>query len=303
MAEEHEVRAWESHQLRASSPDGTRAVWLSHEVVAEGPTWADRSLHVQFLAFERDGPTTAARSDHRWIEMDRIFRGPQLQGPSGRFEPGAAQGAIGALSWDLVSAGGLPPIRHLPHEFLYGASRSNNKLVTPQPCLKVAGVVGLPDGRWDLDGWVGCRTHLWGQDAGSRSGWLACHRWGDGAQRAVEGFVGETQLGEVGVMVVAGPERAHWVRRGELVGDPATELTSSRGVFSVSARAERLVSLRSPAPGGSVHRRVSPFASVELRTPRGTQTSHSGGLEFFDSDPPASAWPPEGEHSALVEQI
>jgi hypothetical protein len=302
MAEEHEVRAWESHQLRASSPDGNRAVWLLHDIVADGPTWAERTVQVQLLAFERDGAVHAARADYRWNDMTRLFRGPQIEGPSGHYEPGAAKGQIADTAWDLVSAGGLPAIRHLPHDFLYATGRSNNKLVTPQPCLKVAGTVDLGETRWELDGWVGSRTHLWGPGVGARAGWLACHRWSDDAQRALEGFVGNTGLGELAVMVLEGPESAHWVRRGELVGSPPQELRSSRGGYTLSARAERLLSLRTPAPGGDVHRRVSPFASVELRSPRGTADSQCGGLEFLEEQaPPAHAWPPaDYDGSALA---
>ncbi len=304
MAEEHEVRAWESHQLRATSPDGKRALWLSHEIVADGPTWSDRNVIVQLIAFERDGCTRVARSDHPWSDMKRMFRGPQIEGPSGRFEPGAARGAIGELRWDLVSAGGLPPIRHLPHDFLYFARQNNNKLVTPQPCLKVAGTVDFATEHWKLENWIGCRTHLWGPDTGSRTGWMACHSWDDGAQRALEGFVAETGLGDLAVMVLAGDESAHWIRRGELVGDPPTGLRSARGGYSLSTLAEGLVSLRSPAPGGEVHRRVWPFASVELRTPRGQQTSQCCGLEFLEPGPPDEAWPPpDWDGTPIVAEI
>lgn len=292
MAEEHEVRAWESHQLRASSPDGERAFWLLHDIVADGPTWADRTVHVQLLAFSRTDGVHLARADYRWSDMTRLFRGPQIEGPCGRYEPGAAKGAIVDCSWDFVSAGGLPPIRHLPHEFLYATGRGNNKLVTPQPCLKVAGVVNVAGETWELENWVGSRGHLWGPRVGG-AGWLACHRWDDGSQRALEGLVGASGFGQMAVVVLEGPESAHWIRRGELTGNPHDGLRSSRGGYALSARADRLISLRAPAPGGDAHRRVTPFASVELRTPRTTATSQVGGLEFLDeTTPPDHAWPP-----------
>ncbi|MCP4809782.1 MAG: hypothetical protein GY913_25185 [Proteobacteria bacterium] len=309
VADTAENTAYESHYLKANSPDGKRAFWIRHVLVCDGPTWAERYWEIWFLAFERGGRTWVGKAEYRWSQMEEILDGPTLSGPDVQFGPRRAVGKLGDMSWELVLGGGNP-IRHLPVELLYSTG-GNTKVMTPASGLRFAGEITLSDEVWPIDSWVGCRGHNWGDDYGDQYAWIAAHVWDDKAERSVEGFTGVLDaplLGDTVVsrIVVKGAETASWTRPG-LFSD--NRLSSKGGRFAVAAHADSFVNLRYRSPSGDVLCRCTKFADVELDTPSGKRTSNCGELEFVDRSvaPGADAHPPaswsmetDGVYNAVV---
>ncbi|HJN73273.1 MAG TPA: hypothetical protein QGF58_04990 [Myxococcota bacterium] len=290
VADEAENTQYESHYLKANSPDGERAFWVKHTLVCAGPTWAERIWEVWFLAFERGGRTWVNKAELRWGQMEAILDGPCLVGPGVRFDPTRSVGKLGSIEWELILGGGVGPIRHLPIEALYRGR--NTKVLTPASCLRFAGEVRLGDETWPIDSWVGCRGHNWGEDYGQRYGWVATHVWDDGAQRSVEGFTGLASAPLVGQTLVSrviakGADTASWTRPGTWPAAPGAHAvrfqSSGGGSLSAEAAAGEFVHLRYRSPSGAdVLCRCTKFASVRFEGPSGVSTSRCGELEFVD---------------------
>lgn len=302
VADAVENTHYESHYLKANSPDGQRAFWVKHTLTCEGPTWAERIWEIWFLAFERGGRTWVAKAEYRWAEMERILEGPRLVGPGIQFDPARSIGKLGAIEWELILGGGLGPIRHLPMESLYRGK--NTKVLTPAASLRFAGEIRLGDEVWPIDSWVGCRGHNWGDDYGERYAWLATHVWDDKTERAVEGFTGVANAPLVGETLVSrvvakGQDATSWTRPGSWPGSSGSHATrfesSGSGSVSAEATAGDFVHLRYRSPlGGDVLCRCTKFASVRFDGPSGTVTSNCGELEFVDRTLPVpdEALPP-----------
>ena len=283
VADAAENTAYESHYLKANSPDGQRAFWIKHVLVCDGPTWAERNWEIWFLAFENGGRTWVAKAEYRWSEMEAVLDGPDLIGPDLRFTPTRSLGKLGPIEWELVLGGGNP-IRHLPLDVMYAGS--GTKVLTPASGLRFAGELRLGDEVWPIDSWVGCRGHNWGDDYSDKYAWIAAHVWDDQQERSVEGFtgvldapiVGDTTVSRV---VVKGADQASWTRPGRFSDN---RLSSSGGRYAVRAEADdsAFVHLRYNSPSGPVLCRCTKFAHVELTTPGGTRTSDAGELEFVD---------------------
>lgn len=294
VADAAENTAYESHYLKANSPDGQRAFWIRHVLVCDGPTWAERVWEIWFMAFERGGRTWVSKAEYRWSEMEAILDGPELIGPNLRFSPTRALGVLGDIEWELVLGGGNP-IRHLPLDLLY-ATGKNTKVLTPASGLRFAGEIRLGDEVWPIDSWVGCRGHNWGDDYSDQYAWVSAHVWDDGAERNVEGFTGVLDAPLLGERVVSrvvskGADEGSWTRGGLF---SQNELTTAAGGWSLKARADTFISLCYRAPGGQVLYRATKFADVELTTPNGSRTSQNGELEFVDRSqaPGEDAHPP-----------
>jgi len=291
VADEAENTQYESHYLKANSPDGQRAFWIKHTLVCEGPTWAERIWEIWFVAFERGGRTWVSKAEYRWSEMEQILEGPKLVGPGITFDPTRSLGKLGGIEWELILGGGIGPIRHLPVESLYRGG-SNTKVLTPAASLRFAGEIRLGDEVWAVDSWVGCRGHNWGDDFGSRYAWIAAHVWDDGAERAVEGFTGLASAPLVGETLVSrvvakGADCDSWTRPGSWAGDSRFE----SGRLSAEASPGDFVKLRYRSPlGEDVLCRCTKFADVRF----GSATSQNGELEVVDRSVPcpADALPP-----------
>ena len=296
VADEAENTQYESHYLKANSPDGQRAFWIKHTLVCEGPTWAERIWEIWFLAFERGGRTWVNKAEFRWAEMESILEGPRLVGPGIRFDPSRSVGELGSISWELILGGGVGPIRHLPLESLYRGGR-NTKVLTPAASLRFAGEIRLGGEVWPIDSWVGCRGHNWGDDFGDRYGWLATHVWDDGAERAVEAFIGVASaplLGEtlVSRVVAKGADVTSWTRPGAWPAPQGAHATTfDSGSLTADAAEGDFVRLRYRSPlGQDVLCRCTKFANVRFQA----ATSSNGELEFVDRSLPcpADALPP-----------
>lgn len=246
---------YESHYLKANSPDGRRAFWVKHTltVLHDGR----RVLQLWLVRFTRGEPAEAWSETRTWDGLS-LGPGPRIVGSDLDFAADHARGP----RWDLRFAGGSPVV-HLPRIF-YAAWVPTTKILTPAAACRFDGEVG----DWSVDGWVGLRGHNWGRRHTYRYTWLAVS---DGPA-PLEGFVVQPFPSTPTFGVLAGERRR--IGLGTFHPD-RFELT---GVVAV-APPESFVTLEYLSPEGHTTAcRCTKFAEVHVD---GVLRSRDGELEFM----------------------
>lgn len=291
-----EDRYYESLSVIACGPDAERAVELRLAVASRGPTWAERTVEFSILAMDRGGQAWFSVERFRWNQW-AMRRGLLLEGPGIKFTPNHCKGQLGESSWDILTGGGSSSLPLLPGRWrMYREGAQHLRQYTHQANLKLAGELQLSGQVWDLEGWIGHRPHVWGEEVPASTR-LAVHAWQDESVRALEAAVGPLDIGpglspdlaQRGVYRSPEGER-RWMRLAEAV-TPGQLSLNGRGL-SVSAQASDLLSIRSLGPHGDLHRQVSPFARVQVEG-RFQAGSESGWLEHISHDAGSAPFPPQ----------
>ncbi len=188
----------ESWFLRANHPTEPRAIWVKATILCSSAGVAVAEAWCSLFDGER---TQAARQT---VPLDQASYTPQrieVAQTSWQLD-GAAQGAIGELSWDLrwEPIQGLgEPLCLLPTRRLVDAPLPKNKLLTPVPAARFSGRVGWGDQSWELDGWPGMQGHNWGAAHAPEYAWGHCLFMDAQGEpfAVVEGASGRIKLGPV----------------------------------------------------------------------------------------------------------
>ena len=213
-----------------------------------------------------------------------------------RFGPASVSGSAAAgahsAAWELTVADAAPPLRHLPHPWLYGAPLPRTKLESPAPSARLSGVVEADGRRLELDGWPGMIGHNWGAQHAER--WLWLHGIAfDGAPDAwLDVAVGRVRIG---------PATTPWLANGALHArrpPPGARRRARAGRprrapgrgdvllgdvrIHVSAALEQTIAwVYADPPGGEHHSANCSIAALEVEFGgRRLQTAHGGVYEL-----------------------
>lgn len=292
---------YESHYLKANAPDGSGALWLKHNVLRPRPELGAPAVAEFWLVLW--GPDRRPRAYKRVVALDRVELGRDrvsYRTDDLVFDPTRAEGRIGEVSWQLALRDELPPLRHLPEDWMYRARFPRKKLVTGSPRLVLSGTVRTPDGTVDVTGWVGHRNHNWGSEHAFRYAYGACNVWEDGADLTVEGFTVQVRL--VGPLrspwltMIVGLDSGRWFGPDDLAGVLRSRgrvawprwVATGPGPTTVRMVADpaTVVGLRYLHPDGQVsYCYNTKFAEVEARIGGVSHRSGAGELEFLFPGP------------------
>jgi hypothetical protein len=183
---------YESNYLKANSPDGRRAVWLKHNLLR--PTSGESKVELWAIAFEVDRAPRVYKRELPFDAVTMADRGVAFAGRGVSLAPTHARGQIADARWSLTLTGGLPPLYHLPHAWMYTAGFPKKKLLTPAPNLRFDGEIHWGAEAWPVAGWVGLRGHNWGTEHAWRYAYGNCSAWDDGIDRTFDGFSAKIRI-------------------------------------------------------------------------------------------------------------
>ena len=281
---------YESYYLRAVDPDAARGVWIRNTVLRR-PGGAPAGSLWCTVWDAAAGPPVAVKAT-----PGVAVPGDWLEIAGARFGPGAVSGRATAgphaAAWDLTVDDAAPPLRHLPHPWLYTAPLPRTKLESPAPAARVSGSVEADGRRLELDRWPGMIGHNWGSQHAER--WLWLHGIGfDGAPDAwLDVAIGRVKIG---------PATTPWVANGALHADGRTRvLGGMRAPVAVEARPgtaevslgdvrirvsapldQTIAWVYADPPGGEHHSANCSIAALEVEAGgRRLATAHGGVYEL-----------------------
>jgi hypothetical protein len=281
---------YESYYLRAVDPAAPRGVWIRHTVLRR-PGGAPAGSLWCTVWDAAAGPPVAVKSTPG-LAVARDW----LETAGARFGPGAVSGRATAgphgAAWDITVADAVPPLRHLPHEWLYRAPLPRTKLESPAPAARLSGTVEADGRRLELDGWPGMIGHNWGSQHAER--WLWLHGIGfDGAPDAwLDVAIGRVRIGRTttpwianGALHVDGRRHGLGGLRAPVEVDARPgEATVTLGEVRIHARApleQTIAWVYADPPGGEHHSANCSIAALEVRTGgRTLATAHGGVYEL-----------------------
>lgn len=203
---------YESFYIKAAQPGGGRAIWIRHTIHQRPGEAASASLWFTLFDADADGP----RATKQTVGPDGLAfpTGAYIQVADAVLEPGKARGSAASesltASWDLTFADDSEPLRHLPHEFMYGAKLPKTKFLSPYPAATFAGTVRVGDDELEVDAWPGMIGHNWGAEHAERWVWIQASDLG-----GVEGDFIDIAAGRIKVAGMTTP----WVANGCIVLD------------------------------------------------------------------------------------
>jgi hypothetical protein len=165
---------YESFYVKATLPEGGRALWLRH--THHKRPGEDGTASLWLTLFDADAPGPRA--------VKATFPASELSAPDGsylrldgaEFEPGRARGEIATreleASWDLTFSDRAGPFRHLPYERLYDAPLPRTKFLSPHPAAVFDGTLTVGADRYEIEGWPGMVGHNWGAEHAERWVWI-----------------------------------------------------------------------------------------------------------------------------------
>jgi hypothetical protein len=301
---------YESHYLKANSPDGRRALWLKHTLLR--PLDAPAIAEFWAVCFERGQPPIVVKREVAWGRLLLNPKEVEIEADGVRLTSHHASGALADVSWSLRVSGGLAPLMHFRHDWMYTGGFPKKKILTPAPNLRFDGELQVGGQTWAVDGWRGIRGHNWGAEHAWSYAYGSCNLWDDGAERAVDGF---------SARVLAGGRRMPWlsavvghnpfVRQNGLRTLRATQTRVDSSAWSVGWRQSRggvRLSMHADPEGFAGLRYRHPdgresfcynskFAATELCVRGGQHHSQLGELELLFAEPldgiplhPAPGW-------------
>jgi len=174
----------ESHFVKATSPDGERAVWIRYTLLVP-PKRADLAIaEVWAIAFARSATpavVAACKASYPLARARLSSRPLSIEVGSASLVEGALHGELRsgshAISWQLSFDSSGPSFRALPMEVLYSAPFPRTKLVTPHPSVRLRGAVVVDGARWEIEDWAATQGHNWGRSHPFGYAWSHASAW------------------------------------------------------------------------------------------------------------------------------
>lgn len=191
----------ESHFLKATSPDGKRAVWLKHTILSERGAPERATAQLWAIAFDRRGDRPRAVGAKRVVPIAeaRFIATPfSSEVAGGRLDSTSSRGEVEGVRWDLRWTPHAAPFHLFPLERLYTARFPKQKQLCPTPDATFGGWVEVAAERWEIDGWPGMQGHNWGVGNSDAYVWAQCNAWSDATPGTwFEGATARLRLGPV----------------------------------------------------------------------------------------------------------
>ena len=276
----------ESYPLTLTAPDGSRALWLGHGLLAARGSDAPPSGELGAVLFDRGGSAVAWQVvPSHGVDLapgDGIVRVGEATlsegGARGRIP--AADGRA-AARWDLVLEGDEPPILPYPDAWMYSARFPGSKTLTARPRLTALGSAQVGDTAVEVDGWTGRLVHEWGRGHAfdHARGGTGDFRERDDAR--FEGFTARVRLGpltsprltacvlRLGSTDYAFNAKRRWLGGGHYGFPHWSFQVEGKDGYRLSGRIEadrdRYVGLRAADPAGALaDRLLTPFGKGEV---------------------------------------
>ncbi len=286
---------YESNYLKANSPDGRRGLWIKHNLLR--PRSGLAKAEIWAIAFELGRLPRVVKREVPWEALALDAHQIDFRAGSVSLTPNRAQGSVGEARWDLALTGGLPPLHHLGHPWMYTGRFPKKKLLTPAPNLRFQGEFHWGAERWEVERWIGLRGHNWGTEHAWTYAYGNCSAWDDGSARTFDGFSAKIRLGGrptpwLSGLVGWGPEvrrnrLRHALARCEVMLD-RWSLRSGPVRLEMTADPATYVGLRYAHPDGrESYCYNTKFASVSYEVDGQRYTSRQGELEVLLPEPAA----------------
>lgn len=175
----------ESHFVKANSPDGRRALWIKHTVLAPQGRPDDAVAELWAIAFDEHGTRKLAAKqtfplgEAAFGSTPFSFRLPTAELTTTRADGSVAQGDV-RIAWALVldrPSGATASFRPYPLAAMYERGFPRSKSLTPGPDLRLHGHLTLGDERWEITGWRGAQGHNWGKSHAHAYAWAHANTW------------------------------------------------------------------------------------------------------------------------------
>lgn len=189
----------ESHFIKANSPDGERAIWLKHTLLAPQARPEAAVAEVWAVAFaERGARKLAAKRSFPLTGLEQIVPFGLRVGCAeliGR----RAHGALDGLAWELELEPEAAPFKPFALERMYSGKFPRSKSLTPIPDARLSGRFEVFGERWELAGWRGAQGHNWGVSHAHAYAWAHANAWRSAADggEALPGVWFEALTGKV----------------------------------------------------------------------------------------------------------
>jgi hypothetical protein len=217
---------YESFYIKASHPDGNRAVWLRHTVHKRPSEEPTASLWLTVFDAQAPGP----RATKATVGAGELSAGDDtyIRVDGATLADGRATGSISGggteASWDMRFTEGREALYHMPFERLYRSRLPRTKLLSPYPASHFDGEVVIGGDRVELVGWPGMVGHNWGSEHAERWIWLQGSDLGGRTGDYIDVALGRVQVGRW---------TTPWLANGQIVldGEPLRigGLTSAYG--------------------------------------------------------------------------
>jgi len=192
---------YESHYVKANSPDGQSAFWLKHNILI----WRDSNrpavVELWGIWFERGKAPIALKQEVPLTDVKLATDTLQLHGPSIALETTGSQTQIQSgdrlMSWSLEFTPTAPPLILLPHAWMYEYRLPKKKILTPVPRMLVHGQLNVLGKIIQIDGWQGFRGHNWGTEHAYTYAYGNCTVFKEIPELMIDGFSAKLKLGPV----------------------------------------------------------------------------------------------------------
>lgn len=269
-----EAAHYESFYMKASPPEGGRALWVRHTVhkrPGQAPTAA-----VWMTYFTANGRPPLAIKQQVGEQGLSIPRGSYIRVDESEIAPGRVTGEVAggesSASWNLRFGDLREPFRHLPRGWMYERSLPRTKPLSPHPAVIFDGILEVGGERVDVEAWPGMVGHNWGSEHAESWIWLSGHDPSGSPDDHVDLTIGRVRLG---------PLLTPWIANGQVVIDgQAHRLGGIERAFSTKVDA---------SPTGAELR--IPGKSVSVEGTIGAPAHRFVGWIYSD--------PKGGEHHAL----
>lgn len=202
---------YESIYLKASAPEGGRAIWIRHTFHRRPGAPATGAVWLTYFDAERRRPRAMKRQVGE--QEVSVPEGAYLRVDGAEIGPGWAQGEVAlgdsAASWNLRFSDRHAALHHLPAEWMYRSRLPRTKLLSPHPGAVFDGIVEIDGERLEIEAWPGMVGHNWGSEHAET--WVWIHGTGLGGPGSRDYF--DLAAGRVRV----GPVLTPWAANGQLV--------------------------------------------------------------------------------------
>jgi hypothetical protein len=299
---------YESNYLKANSPDGRRAFWIKHNILAPADARHPAVLELWCVWYDRDAGRPVVLE--QYLPMDKVaaakgrlrIEGEQILLTDRETRTTLRQADGAEASWDLRLAPSEPIVFHFPSDRYYTLRLPKKKLTTPAPRVRFDGWLEVGGVRHSIDGWTGLRGHNWGSEHAWAYAYGNCNLFREDPEALIDMFTAKIRLGPVkspwlsmAVLRAGGREHAfrslrRAVTRDAVVVLPRWHVTigSEHGPLQAEWRLDpsQTAGLRYLHPDGKVsYCYNTKFAELTLRVGEVVLTSDQGELEFLYPEP------------------